>query len=73
MRVAQHSVHLTLGSLRVFQVFSRLSFFLSGQLRRPRPAQVTQPVGRFALELIYSYVRLLYNDFVPFITNRLIL
>ena len=31
-----------------------------------------QAVGRVDLELVYFYIRLLYNDFVPLITNRLI-
>jgi hypothetical protein len=38
----------------------------------PRHECAGQAVGRFALELVYFYIRLLYNDFVPFITNRFI-
>jgi len=34
----QQSVHLTLGILRTSQAFSRLSIFLVGRLRRPRPS-----------------------------------
>jgi len=44
---AQHSVHLTGGSLRVFEHFSRLSVD-SDKIASSHPAhqQVTHPVGR---------------------------
>jgi hypothetical protein len=46
------------------------SFRLDGSANLPPRLALT--VGRVALELIYSYIRLMYDDFVPFITNRLI-
>jgi hypothetical protein len=33
-------------SAQISSSFLRLSIFLAGRLRRPRPAQVTQSVGR---------------------------
>jgi hypothetical protein len=37
-KASQHSVHLTLGSLRVFRHFLRLSFFLIGRRSAARPS-----------------------------------
>ena len=67
---AQQSVQWTVGILRHFRVFSIPEQNLGlGVLSTPAPPPLTQTVGRLALELIYFYIRLLYNDFVPFITN----
>jgi len=48
--------------------FSRLTIGSVSLTGSPHPP-LTPTVGRVALELIYFYIRLLYNDFVPFITN----
>jgi hypothetical protein len=63
-------VHPAGGSLRVFRHFAGLQVdSVKAALPHPTHQRVTQTVGQFALELIYFYIRLLYNDFVPFITN----
>jgi hypothetical protein len=49
-KVAQQSVHLTLGILRKSQaVFYTFSFFWLDGFAVPAPAQVTQTVGRLLL------------------------
>jgi hypothetical protein len=60
--------------VRVFKQFSWLEA-RSAKVAFSRPAhqRVTQTVGRVALELIYFHMRLMYDDFVPLITNRLII
>jgi hypothetical protein len=46
---AQHSVHLTLGSLRIFWLFLRFSLFRSDSVLPPAPAQLMQTVGCLAI------------------------
>jgi hypothetical protein len=55
VKVAQQSVHLTLGILRQSQaVFYALSFFWLDGFAVPAPAQVTQTVG--LLLIIYKII-----------------